>query len=372
MNILLVVPGGVDPSGVKNVIPVILTLINKLSQNHQVCVIALAQHEQYQEYRLEGADIISLPSYLVSQYLFASYTVVKTLKRMSFSPDVIHSFWLGTPTLLAAILAARFRKPLLSSVAGGELVNFPLINYGGARTKRGHMLNFLTTKLADYYTVGSQYLYTQIDQQFSKPMDIVPLGINLDYWDLKNKTQASDKITILHIASINRVKNFELLLAIASMLLKNAHAFSVTCIGMDTLNGEVQQLAKKMQLNSHIHFLGFKEQSDIKPLMQNHQFILQTSHFESQGIAIAEAVSQGLCPVGTGVGWLHDMSIGVNVSNKVATNVIVDGIVDDIVAMHKNLNIRVERIRKLQAWLKNNDAIKMTATFEAIYEKLAP
>src|SRR5690606_9185228 len=60
LRVALVVPGGVDASGERRVIPVLLALIERLVRRHDVRVFALGQYAEPREYRLLGARVTNL------------------------------------------------------------------------------------------------------------------------------------------------------------------------------------------------------------------------------------------------------------------------------------------------------------------------
>ena len=133
MKIALVVPGGVDRSGERRVIPALLALLRRLSVLHEVHVFATHQEDEPSSWTVEGAHIHNLG--LPRTCWRAATAIVAEHRVRSF--DVIQSFWAGPHGVLAVAMGAFLRIPSIVHVAGGELAALKDISYGGCRTWRG-------------------------------------------------------------------------------------------------------------------------------------------------------------------------------------------------------------------------------------------
>jgi hypothetical protein len=363
MNLLVVVPGGVHPSGEIEVIPTLLNLCRLLSEQHKVVIIALHQHTELTEYQLVGCQVISLAMVKTTNLPTSFLTSLKRLKHYGFCPDVVHSFWLGKPTLLAAMLSKKFKAPLLASIAGGESVNIPEIGYGGSKTLISRWFNALGVKLADATSCGSRFVQAKAEQRWGIEPQIIPLGIDLAFWPLTTITDKPIKQwQLLQIASINAVKDPWLLLDIVDELKQAEFDFHLNWAGEDTLNGAVHKQARERGLTEFISFHGFKTQKQLKQMVAGQHFVIQTSRYESQGIAMAEAVSQGLCPVGTDVGWLNDLGMGLPTAD----------IAQQIMRLAQDFEARKATVIRVQDWIKGNDLAITVEQFNEYYLSLYP
>lgn len=367
MKILIIVPGGVDPSGEKAIIPALLSLYKQLSTRHEVVIIATRHHSELKEYRLMGCEVISLPQMRNRQLFTMRNLALKRLNGKNFKPDIVHSIWLGTPSFLGALLSFHFKVPHLSSIGGGELTSFKHVPYGGCHTLRGKFYMWLNMKISKHLSFGSQYVLDTRMLKVSKFAKVVPLGIDLNFWEIKETHSIKTKQwNILWLASINLVKNPVLMLDVVEILKNSGLRCHIHVVGVDTLDGAIQSQANRRGLQSYISFYGYREQKDVREIMSDMQFILQTSHFESQGVAMAEAVSQGLCPVGTAVGWLSDMGIGIDADREGSANVLAN----EIHYFAENTDGRLKRVQEIQQWLQEHDAAYTAIQFEDIYTQL--
>ena len=369
MNILILVPGGVDKSEKRRTIPALLALFNQLRLKHRLVIIATSQDREFQEYYLKGCLVLSLPIKRHHRLFFLKQQVEKRLAAHNFSPHVVHSFWLGLPALLGGLLSRRYQIPLMASIGGGELVDIPEAGYGGGRKIKRKIINRIGLKLASHVTIGSHYLKDMVEAEVRRytPLSVVPLGIDTQFWTLRPPAKpCSGSWNLFYLASINRIKNPDLLLAIVKRLKEKGFNFHLDWVGIDTLIGSVQDRAKALNIDELITFHGHKEQDQVKQMMKAQQFILQTSLYESQGIALAEAASQGLCPVGTKVGWLSDMGMGhliecPDIANRVAGDIL------ELAEQHDDMK---ETVYRLQKWVRQNDSRQCAKKFTALYHRL--
>jgi len=372
MNILIVVPGGIDPSGETKVIPVLLSLYKELNRHHNLCVLTLNQEQQLTEYRLDNYQVISLPKVRKSHkkdHVTQLRLALKRIKNHGFKPEVIHSFWLGRPALFAALISKIYQTPLIATLGGGEPICIPDIHYGGSCTTKNKFYQWLSWAFADHITMGSAFVKNSVANKQKRKANIIPLGIDTRFWTLKNNTDTAPKRwNLLHLASINRVKNPWLMLQVASSLKEHRFNYHLNWYGVDTLDGAIQRESRKMGLHKHVTFGGFKTQKELKPILQQQHFIVQTSHYESQGIAMVEACSQGVCPVGTDVGWLSDINYGIRASSK---QLLAEKICAEILQLAQNSERRFSRVKKAQDWISRNNAERTAQRFTEIYQTLS-
>lgn len=371
MNVLLVVPGGVDASAEVAVIPTLLNVCRELAKQHRVFIIALHQDRQLQQYQLLGCQVVSLAMVKTTNLCASLLITMKRLQHFDFRPDIIHGFWLGKPSVLAGLLSLRYRVPLLASIAGGEAMNLVDIHYGGSQSLIARGFNRLSLLLANRCSCGSRYVAAIAKQRWAINPSLIPLGIDGAFWpsQMPPPTPPANKPwQLIHIASINRVKAPFLLLNVVKELKQAGYCFILHWVGEDTLDGAVQLQAAQLDLSEQIWFHGFKRQVELKAMLlaQPAHFIMQTSYFESQGIAMAEACSQGACPVGTDVGWLNDLGLGLEPTNEA----VAKALANQIIELSQCYSDRAVRVATAQQWIKTHDLSATMRLFNQLYAEL--
>jgi hypothetical protein len=71
--------------------------------------------------------------------------------------DIVHGLWADTSGFAALVAGRLLRVPSVVTVAGGEMVSLPDIEYGGSRTRKGRMLVAATLRLATAVTSAAEF-----------------------------------------------------------------------------------------------------------------------------------------------------------------------------------------------------------------------
>ena len=305
MRIALVVPGGVGRSGEYRVIPALLALIERLSHHHDVQVIALTQEPQAAEWHLAGAHIhnIGVPR----TGLRALLTLYKMHRRSPF--DLVQAIWCGPAGLVAAIMGKVLGIPSLIHVAGGELVSMREIGYGGAQTRKGGVREALVLRQVSAVTAASAPIIDALTR-LRIAAQRIPLGVDLDAWPPRHpvRRDASRPARLIHIASLNRVKDQSTLLRALAVLMKSGTRFEMHIVGEDTLNGEIQALCEQLGLSNLVRFHGFLTQRQLRPLVEAADLLVLSSRHEAGPLVALEAAVAGVPTVGTRVGHITEWS----------------------------------------------------------------
>lgn len=318
MHIAIVVPGGVDRSGEYRVIPALLALISRLSCHHDVHVFALHQEAGPGEWELAGAHIHNIGR--GSAVVRAISAICRTHRASPF--DVIHAIWSGPGGLIAVTAAKILRIPSLIHVAGGELVSLPEIDYGGRRTWGGRLREALSLRSTSLITAASAPIIDMLSDM-GLAARRVPLGVDLGAWPpLKPvRRDRAGPARLIHVGSLNRVKDQATLLRALATLLQSDVDFTVDVVGEDLLHGEVQSMSARLGLAQKIRFHGFLPQHRLRPLMEAADLMVLASRHETGPLVMLEAAVAGVPTVGTAVGhvveWSPEAAVSVPVGDSI-------------------------------------------------------
>src|SRR3546814_16222582 len=72
---------------------------------------------------------------------------------------------------------------------------------------------------------------------------------------------------LIHVASLNRVKDQAKLLRALSILARAGHEFTMDVVGVETLHGGVQRLAAELGRESRGRFRTFKPQRELRTII---------------------------------------------------------------------------------------------------------
>jgi len=371
LRIGLIAPGGLDRTGRRDVIPALLSLTERLSRNHRVTVVVVRQEPEPSRFSLLGADVVNL-GYMTAARpgrvsLRCLFRMLVALGRDGWSFDVLHAFWIAECGVLAALAGQLWRVPVVVSVGGGELVWVPQVAYGGRGDWQCRAQSAIALWCAAAVTAGSHYARRPLAGHRSVTR-IVPLGVDTARFHGPLERPDGPPWRLLHVASLNRVKNQGMLLRAVQLVQDQLLGVRLDIVGEDFLDSALQEMAAELGLSEVVHFHGPLDHEAIVPLYRQAHLYLQASWHESQGVAVCEAAACGVPTVGTAVGLVADLAPAA------AYIVPADDAAAMATAILTLLGDRPQRERlgrAAQAWARAHDADWTAATFAALYRQLA-
>lgn len=101
-----------------------------------------------------------------------------------------------------------------------------------------------------------------------------------------------DDFVMIYVAEINKNKNQKGLLLGKAEEIKSDPKKHILLVGADSLNGKIQKLAQKLNVENNMHFLGYRK--DIPQLLKISDLYVSTSKREGLPVNILEARCSGL------------------------------------------------------------------------------
>jgi len=363
MKIALVLPGGVDRSGEFRVIPAFLALIERLASKHEVHVFVFRQEPKPARWEQSGAQIHNIGDGWTR--LRAIAAIRGEHRRAPF--DLIQAIFSGSCGLFAVIAARLLGVPSVVHVAGGELVAMHEIGYGGRRTWKGRLREALVLRGANAITAASAPIIDAL-RMLGLQAERIPLGVDLRVWPpLPPRMRNGSPARLIHVASLNRVKDQPTLLRALAALVKEGMDFRMDIVGVDTLHGQVQAMANQIGLQQHVRFLGFKTQRELRPLMEAADLLVMSSLHEAGPLVLLEAAVTGVPTVGTAVGhlveWTPSASVAVRAGDWVALAAAIRKVLGDEA-------LRLRLAHEAQRCAVKEDADCTARLFEVLYQRL--
>jgi glycosyltransferase involved in cell wall biosynthesis len=369
----LITPGGFGPGGRENVIPALIDIARALASVHEVHVFACGGPGPVTRHEIGGVPIHQLgdpvdvdpPGFGRRARLLARLGG-QLARELRAAPrfDLLHAFWASEPGLLAAIAGAALRIPVVSTIGGGEMVWLPEIGYGAARSVIGRALVRFALARADAITIGSAFASSFLDRTNRLRARVIPLGVASSPFVAAPARPPGPPWRLLHIGSLNRVKDHPTLLAAFAEIAAAAGDVSLDCVGEDTLGGEIQALARRLGVAERVRFHGFVPHDELAPFLHRAHLNLVTSRYESQSVSVLEAAAAGLPTVGTAVGLLTTMA-------PAAASTVAPGDVRGLAAAATALLFDEPRRERLgaaaQSFARGHDVIATVGAFEDIY-----
>lgn len=362
MKIAIIAPGGVDRSGEYRVIPALLAYIERAARRHEVHVFTLFQEQRAAEWSLCGAYIHN-SGRSFTDLRTLSY-VVRQHRRRPF--DVVHSFWAGRCGYLAIAAGRIIRRPCLVHLAGGELCAIPSIQYGGRLRTLGRAREHWVLRSADVLTAASKQIIEQAAAIGFKA-ERVPLGVDLSKWPAQPiRERHGNSLRLIHVASLNRVKDQPTLLRAMSLLAPDVQ-WQLDIVGEDTLSGRMQRLARDLQLGDRVRFHGFLTQRQLYPLMARAHINLITSMHEAGPLVVMEAAIAGIPSVGTSVGHIAGWAPHAASAVKIAD---ANGLANAIANLYRDESLRQRIAREAQTRAVAENADVTAQRFFDLYRSM--
>jgi glycosyltransferase involved in cell wall biosynthesis len=365
LRVALVLPGGVDRSGVQRVIPCLLGLIERTAREVELHVVALQQEPYACTYPLLGAAVHCLAAG------GSRPSVLRSLLKLhrTFDFDVWHAVWAHPQGSLTGAAGALTRRPVLLHINGGDLVGLRDIDYGGLARARGRVWLRAAVATASHITVPSLAMQRSA-RRFGIEPEVVTYGVATDHWPVRQPEPRvlDEAARLLHVGNLNRVKDQATLLRALATLHARRARFTIDMIGVDTLDGQVQRLCTELGLDDVVRFHGELPQSGTRQFFEQAHLLVMSSKHEADPIVALEAAIAGIPTVGTAVGhlidWTPDAAITVPVGDA-------DGLAAATLALLEDDKRRVELARRAQTRALQMDADKGAARVLELYRSLA-
>ena len=365
MKVALIVPGGVDPAGEIRVIPALVALLGRLAAAHEVHVFATHQEAMPGKWILEGAHVHNLG--LPRTAWRAAAAILREHRGRHF--DVVHAFWAGRHGALAVGMGALLGVPSVVHVAGGELAALHDIGYGGCRSWRGRATARIVLRAATVVTCASRPIADQIAEH-GVDAQTVPLGVDLERWPLRppRRRAEAEPLRLVHVASLNAVKDQETLLRALRRLSDEDREFHLDVVGEDTLAGRIQALADELGVARRIEFHGFLTQRALRPVVDAAHVTIVSSRHEAGPLVVLEAAVAGVPTVGTAVGHIAEWSPRAALAVPCAD---ADALARAITTLADDEDLRLEIAVAAQRIAIRNDADRTARAFDEIYRRVA-
>jgi glycosyltransferase involved in cell wall biosynthesis len=363
VKLAIVLPGGVDRSGEYRVIPVFLALIERLARMHDVHVFVLRQEAAPAEWDLVGARIHNIGDGWPR--LRAIAAIRAEHRRAPF--DLVHAIFSGSCSFVAVAAARLLGLPSLVHIAGGELVALHAIGYGGRQKWKGRLREALTLRCADRVTAASAPIIDSL-HALGIEAERVPLGVDLQAWPpLELRERDTARARLIHVASLNRVKDQSTLLQALALLARAGVDFEMDIVGVDTLQGEMERLARQLGLERQVRFLGFKTQRELRPIMATADLLVMSSLHEAGPLVLLEAALVGVPTVGTAVGHIAEWAPLAALAVPTEDFVALAGAIQQVLADEQ---MRLALAQRAQHRAMLEDADYTVRAFGALYSRL--
>lgn len=290
----------------------------------------------------------------------------RMLAREKF--DILHFHEPWVPMLSRQILSrsksvniATFHAKLPENVMSRTITKV-VTPYTRSVLKYLHELTAVSDAAAEY-----------VRELTDRPVDIIPNGIDLDYFKASSKDKklgepALSGKTILYIGRLERRKGVKYLLKAFQVLQETQEDVSLLLAGNGPDREKLEQMVEELGLRN-VTFLGFvSEQEKLRLLHTADLFCAPAIYGESFGIVLLEALASGLVTVAANNPGYSSVMQGLGALSLVNPQDTVE------FARRLDLLLREESLRTMwrnwaKAYVKQYSYKRVVDQYEAIYKQ---
>ena len=311
MRVALIVPG-FSASADDWAIPALQLLASELARAHEVVLFSLRypagtpkQFGGLRHVALGGGTRRGLAA--VALWRRAVAAIGAAHRQQPF--DVLHAFWADEAGLVAGLAGRWLSRPVLVSVAGGELVYLRDIGYGTQRSWFRRRVVGAALRLAGGVTAGSAYQMALCQAQGvpAGRLHLAPLGLDTAHFTPAGVVSPGP-LTLVQAASLVPVKNQRLLLAVLQRVRAVLPETQLILAGEGPLAAALHAEAQALGVAGGVRWLDKVAYPAMPAVYRQGHLYVQTSRHEAQGMAVLESMACGLPLVGTPVGVARDLA----------------------------------------------------------------
>ncbi|MCG3697519.1 glycosyltransferase [Aliarcobacter butzleri] len=150
--------------------------------------------------------------------------------------------------------------------------------------------------------------FNNILKEYTKTnIDLLPNIVDDFFFQKKFQNKISKNFIFLHIASLDKNKNQELLIKSFEKIAKLNHNVYLNIAGSGYMKKYLESLVKKLDIQKQVNFLGRISQEKVRDEMMKSNCFVLSSNFETFGVVLIEALACGLPLIATECGGPKDI-----------------------------------------------------------------
>ena len=314
LTVGFITPGFATPEDAG--LPAITDLVTHVALEHDVRVVSLRHPSITEPYQLGGATVHPLAAGREGGAIGRGRLLVRAVRRIrqlhAERPfHVLHGLWADEAGAAAVVAGRLIGRPTVVSVLGGEVMALSDIGYGTALGRGGRWTVSIALRGADVVTAGSSTVRDLLERSVpSERIASLPLGVDLTVFSPKPAETAPGPATILHVGSLEPVKDQVTLLRAFARLVTTHPAARLVICGSGSLRQRLEHLAVRLGIDDAVDLQGHVPRAELPDLYRSASMLVVSSRWDAQSMVAVEAAACGSPVVGTKVGCLPDLGEG--------------------------------------------------------------
>lgn len=251
--------------------------------------------------------LLVVPFFLFSQF----QSIRKIVKKNNIK--VIHAHWLIPQGLIAVLYKTFFNKriKILTTIHGADINSIG--NFIGKHFKR--FIRFIFCNIDELTVVSNALKEKAIHLGYDKQIYVYPMGVDTKMFSPERKDQSvkiKNKISglfLLFVGGLIERKGIRFLILAMPEVVKKFSDMILIVIGDGNLKDEMIKLAKTLNVDKNIHFLGAVPHDELPPYFATADLFILPSFSEGFGLVIIEAMSCKTLAITSNLEEIHDIII---------------------------------------------------------------
>lgn len=258
--------------------------------------------------------------------LFEVLAILKLVKKLK--PDIIHAHWIIPQGLTAYINFLINKTSYVVTSHGSDLHSLGLF----------FLKKIILTK-AKKITVVSSYLKEEIkkiDPNLLSKTEVIPMGVDTKQFNpnkydesIKKKYGITGKF-ILFVGRLAPEKGVKYLIDAMLLVFRKLPDTKLLIIGSGSLEQELKNQVKKLDIESNVIFLGSIKYENLPPYYATADIFVSTSIKEGFGLTLVEALMSGCSVIGTNVGGIRDIISKSNLIKQRNKSALSNKIIEEL------------------------------------------
>lgn len=365
-NVAVLTAGVVGTGDHGQGVPALVDCLRELAVDNKLTVYSLLKANK--GYVPEGIRMRELPYrsrfHRINLFLLSMMLVVDHVKNRYGLIHAIAGYPFGS---MGVLLGKLLGIPCLVVLHGGELANLPDLSFGDLRNRSWARKLARTCERADALVTLSRFQAMGLSEVGVSPDKsvVISFGINTTQFPYLKKSLRAPYV-FLHVSYAQPVKDAETLLKTFRTISESADA-ELIIVGQNHIGQQTENLIEEYSLQRKVTLIGSVPNQEIAKYMQQVNFLLHTSRYESQGVVFNEAMASGVVVCATRVGLAADLGDDYCITGNVGdssslASKVVSTLHDDYCFSRLRSNGR--------QWSESHDVKWTVAEYRKIYETL--
>ncbi|MCG3672265.1 glycosyltransferase [Aliarcobacter butzleri] len=237
---------------------------------------------------------------LKSNYIKMADKLYKEYIKEFGIPDIIHAHNFLYAGIIAKFLKDKYRVNYVITEHSSSFVRNKL------SSEKIKSIEDVAKNASKVTAVSSSF--NNILKEYTKTnIDLLPNIVDNFFFQKKFQDKISKNFIFLHIASLDKNKNQELLIKSFEKIAKLNHNVYLNIAGSGYMKKYLESLVKKLDIQKQVNFLGRISQEKVRDEMMKSNCFVLSSNFETFGVVLIEALACGLPLIATECGGPKDI-----------------------------------------------------------------